>query len=101
MYILWNIYTNQTKMISRTAKIFPNGGSQAVRLPAEFRFEGSDEVFIRRDVVTGDVILSAKPAGDTWTNFFALRRQARVPDDFMADLPLNDAEQLSASREDP
>jgi virulence-associated protein VagC len=23
------------------AKLFPNGGSQAVRLPREFRFEGS------------------------------------------------------------
>lgn len=30
-----------------TAKIFPNGRSQAVRLPKEFRFD-SDEVFITR-----------------------------------------------------
>lgn len=30
------------------AKLFMTGGSQAVRLPAEFRFEGS-EVDIRRD----------------------------------------------------
>ncbi len=43
----------------RTAKLFKNGRSQAVRLPAEFRFEG-DEVLIRRDPVTGDVILSAR-----------------------------------------
>jgi antitoxin VapB len=41
----------------RTAKLFKNGRSQAVRLPAEFRFEG-DEVQIRRDPETGDVILS-------------------------------------------
>lgn len=41
----------------QTAKIFKNGRSQAVRLPAEFRFE-SDEVRIRRDPETGDVILS-------------------------------------------
>ena len=39
------------------AKLFTIGGSQAVRLPAEFRFEG-DEVEIRRDSVTGDVVLS-------------------------------------------
>ena len=39
------------------AKLFMIGGSQAVRLPAEFRFEG-DEVEIRRDSVTGDVVLS-------------------------------------------
>jgi antitoxin VapB len=34
------------------AKLFTTGGSQAVRLPAEFRFEGS-EVNIRCDPVTG------------------------------------------------
>jgi antitoxin VapB len=41
----------------QTAKLFKNGRSQAVRLPAEFRFDG-DEVRIRRDPDTGDVILS-------------------------------------------
>jgi len=30
----------------RTAKLFQNGQSQAVRLPKEFRFEG-EEVFIK------------------------------------------------------
>ena len=39
------------------AKLFTTGGSEAVRLPAEFRFEG-DEVDIRRDFVTGDMVLS-------------------------------------------
>ncbi len=43
----------------QTAKLFKNGRSQAVRLPAEFRFEG-DEVSIRRDPDTGDVILSPR-----------------------------------------
>lgn len=43
----------------QSAKIFMNGRSQALRLPAEFRFEG-DEVVIRRDAVTGDVILSSR-----------------------------------------
>jgi len=32
--------------MSKTAKLFRNGRSQAVRLPREFRFEG-DEVLIR------------------------------------------------------
>jgi antitoxin VapB len=32
----------------QTAKVFMTGRSQAVRLPAEFRFN-SKEVFIRRD----------------------------------------------------
>lgn len=43
----------------QTAKLFKNGRSQAVRLPAEYRFEG-DEVLIRRDPVTGDIILSPR-----------------------------------------
>ena len=31
----------------QTAKLFPNGQSQAVRLPKEFRFDG-EQVYIRR-----------------------------------------------------
>jgi antitoxin VapB len=43
------------KTMQKTAKLFQNGKSQAVRLPKEFRFEG-DEVYIRKQ---GDeVILS-------------------------------------------
>jgi len=38
---------------SKTAKLFRNGRSQAVRLPREFRFEG-DEVRIRQ---VGDGVL--------------------------------------------
>ena len=66
----------------RTAKLFFNGRSQAVRLPADFRFEGS-EVFIRQDQSTGDVILSRRP--ESWDGFFKLRGEANVPDEFMAD----------------
>jgi len=39
------------------AKLFQHGGSQAVRLPKEFRFEGS-EVFVRK--VGDEVILSSR-----------------------------------------
>lgn len=67
-------------MTSRTAKIFTTGRSQAVRLPAEFRFEGS-EVFVRRDPRTGDVILSRKP--DSWDGLLQLHQSADVPDDFL------------------
>jgi len=66
----------------RTAKLFTNGRSQAVRLPADFRFEGA-EVFIRKDPETGDVILSRRP--ESWDNFFELTKQSNVPEDFMAD----------------
>ena len=65
-----------------TAKLITTGRSQAVRLPKEFRFDGS-EVFIRRDPNTGDVVLSPKPA--SWSEFFALADQAAVPEDFLSD----------------
>ena len=32
-----------------TAKLFPNGQSQAVRIPKEFRFENQSEVFIAKE----------------------------------------------------
>ncbi|MDY8110913.1 AbrB/MazE/SpoVT family DNA-binding domain-containing protein [Fulvimarina sp. 2208YS6-2-32] len=72
----------------RRAKLFKNGASQAVRLPAEFRFD-SDEVFIRRDDATGDVVLSSKPGARAWADFFELMATIGVPDDFMAERPMN------------
>jgi antitoxin VapB len=63
-----------------TAKIFMSGRSQAIRLPKEYRFEGK-EVFIRRDPLTGDIILSPRP--DSWAGLFALDATTEVPDDFM------------------
>jgi antitoxin VapB len=37
-------------MSTSRAKIFQNGGSQAVRLPKEFRFpDGQDEVLVHRE----------------------------------------------------
>ena len=73
---------------TRTAKLFKNGASQAVRLPAEFRFEGA-EVYATRDETTGDVTLSTHPGARDWDAFFALMRGIEVPDDFMAERPLN------------
>ena len=49
-----------------TAKIFQNGRSQAVRLPKEFRFEGT-EVFIKR--VGNAVVLL--PHEHSWETFFS------------------------------
>ena len=69
------------RTIRQTAKLFPTGRSQAVRLPAEFRFEGK-EVFIRRDPKTGDVVLSQKP--DNWDSFIAAIRDLKVPEDFLS-----------------
>lgn len=66
--------------MSQVAKLFTNGRSQAVRLPAAYRFE-TKEIFIRQDPETGDVILSRKPA--TWDDFFVALKGARVPADFL------------------
>ena len=66
----------------RTAKLFRNGRSQAVRLPAEYRFEGA-EVYIRRNPENGDVILSRRP--ESWEGFFELMKTIEVPDDFLAE----------------
>ena len=72
----------------RIAKLFRNGASQAVRLPAEFRFEGK-EVYATRDEETGDVVLSRHPGARAWSEFFALMRTIDIPDDFMAERPMN------------
>ncbi len=64
-----------------TAKLFTNGRSQAVRLPAAYRFD-SKEVFIRKDPVTSDVILSRRPSD--WTGFLAATQNAAIPNDFLS-----------------
>ena len=69
-----------------TAKIFTTGRSQAVRLPMQYRFDGT-EVFIRRDEATGDVILSRRP--ESWDGFFALDATTEVPSDFMSEADRN------------
>jgi antitoxin VapB len=66
----------------KTAKLFRNGRSQAVRLPSEFRFEGS-EVYVRRDPESGDVVLSRRP--ESWKDFFELMKTVEVPEDFLTD----------------
>jgi len=66
--------------MSQVAKLFINGRSQAVRLPAAYRFD-TKEVFIRQDPETGDIILSRKPA--TWDDFFSALKGADVPADFL------------------
>ncbi len=73
---------------TRTAKLFKNGSSQAVRLPADCRFDGS-EVYITRDEATGDVVLSSRPGANTWEDFFSLMRSIDVPEDFMSERPMN------------
>ena len=62
----------------KTAKIFQNGQSQAVRLPKEFRFDDS-EVFIKK---TGNVV-QLIPRTDSWNTLFASLK--KFSSDFMAE----------------
>lgn len=66
----------------RTAKLFMNGRSQAVRLPVNYRFD-CDEVYIRKDSETGDVIISRKPG--SWDDYFKMMESIEIPEDFMAE----------------
>ena len=63
------------------AKVFMSGRSQAVRIPAEFRFAGN-EVYIRRDPKNGDVILSQSPG--SLQEILAALDKLGVPDDFLS-----------------
>ena len=54
--------------MSATAKLFTHGGSQAVRLPKAFRFEGT-EVSVRKE---GAAVMLEPMKGQqerVWTNF--------------------------------
>jgi antitoxin VapB len=72
----------------KTARVFMNNRSQAVRLPKEFQFD-TREVFIRKE---GDeVILSPRPTD--WGSFFTEGPVASA--EFMAgveDLPVQERE---------
>ena len=61
----------------RTAKLFWNGQSQAVRLPREYRFEG-DKVFVKR---VGDAVVLL-PYHAPWDTLFD--SLALFSEDFMA-----------------
>lgn len=65
---------------SAKARVFMSGRSQHVTIPAEFRFS-TDEVYIRRDPESGDLILS--PAPKSWEDIFGALDAAGFPDDFL------------------
>lgn len=62
----------------KTAKLFRNGDNQAVRLPKEFRFSGS-EVWIKKS--GNAVVLLPKTA--SWESLLVARR--KFTPDFMSD----------------
>ena len=63
-----------------TAKVFVNGGSQAVRLPKECRFK-DDEVMVNR---IGNIVMLL-PKDDPWASMMA--GLAMFTDDFMIERP--------------
>jgi len=74
--------------MQRTAKVFMNNRSQAIRLPKEFQF-ATPEVFIRRE--GQDVILSPRPTD--WSAL--LSHDAAASAEYMQDveqLPVQERE---------
>lgn len=66
-------------MNARTAKVFINGGSQAVRLPAEYRVD-TPEVLIER--IGQSLLITPKRRGG-WESFFG--KPPMAPADFLLD----------------
>lgn len=62
----------------KTARIFQNGQSQAVRLPKEFRFK-DDHVYVKK---SGNVVILI-PAKDSWESLFD--SLDKFSDDFMTE----------------
>ena len=62
----------------KTAKLFQNGQSQAVRLPKEFRFE-ADHVYVKK---SGNVVMLI-PAKGSWDTL--LKSLDKFSDDFMSE----------------
>jgi antitoxin VapB len=73
---------------TKIVRLFKNGASQAVRLPAEFRFSGKS-VYATQNEATGDVVLSTRPGAKHWEDFFARLRSIEGTGDFMTDRPMN------------
>ena len=75
---IFSIYIVLTEVIIvKTAKLFKNGDSQAVRLPKEFRFAGA-EVLIKR--VGSAVVLL--PKAKSWDTL--VQSLDKFPADFMS-----------------
>jgi len=62
----------------KTAKLFQNGQSQAVRLPKEFRFDDC-EVFIKK---SGNIV-QLIPRTDSWNSLFGSLK--KFSGDFMSE----------------
>jgi antitoxin VapB len=73
---MYGIYLGSCEM--KTARLFRNGQSQAVRLPKEFRFEG-EFVYVKR---SGRAVVLL-PAKGLWNSL--VESLDKFSDDFMAE----------------
>ncbi len=82
----------RTNTERKVAKVFQSGDRQAVRLPADFRFD-ADEVYVTHDESTGDVTLSTQPNKNIWKAYLEFRDSLEIPqedlDHYMAERPMN------------
>jgi len=76
--------------MTKTAKLFKNGRSQAVRLPKEFRFDG-DEVYIQK--IDDMVVLT--PKKDKWN----MAKKILMEIEDFSDEFMRDRENLTQDRE--
>ena len=67
-------------MVSKTAKIFKSGNSQAVRIPKEFQLEGTEVEIQRR----GDALI-LRPKRKSWAPL--LESLEKFSDDFIGERP--------------
>ena len=61
------------------ARVFRNGRSQAVRIPAEYRFQ-TNEVYVRHNAATGELTLSEHPLKASLEEIFAALDAAGAAD---------------------
>lgn len=66
------------------ARVFMSGRSQAVRIPAAYRF-ASEEVFIRRDPRSGAITLSERPERMPLKEIFAMIDAAGGAEELLLD----------------
>jgi antitoxin VapB len=66
------------------ARVFMSGRSQAVRIPAAYRF-ASEEVFIRRDPRSGAITLSERPQRMPLKEIFAMIDAAGGAEELLVD----------------
>jgi antitoxin VapB len=66
------------------ARVFMSGRSQAVRIPVRYRFT-SEEVFIRRDSQSGEIILSERPQRQSLDEVFAMLDAAGGANELLRD----------------